>query len=82
MQSPINPSFNVEFPFKYLKHVEKLETSVFPDCYSVEKEWRIRKRWATQRNLVYVHHATSCKWSVIRVSEMAGQLKMEELKTE
>ncbi len=82
MQPSINPSFNIEPPFKYLKRVEKLETSVFPDCYSVEKEWRIRKRFTTQRNLVYVHHSTSCKWSVVRVFEMAGQLKMEELKTE
>ncbi len=71
---PINPSFNIETPFKYLKHIEKLDTSTFPDCHSVEREWKIK-----ERNLVYVHHSASCHWEVMRVYILEGQLKMEKL---
>lgn len=73
------PTFKLEPPFKWLKRIEKFDTSVFPDCYTIEREWHIRKGISLQRNIVYVHHDYQCKFSAVRMYTEKGQLTFEEL---
>ena len=71
--------FNLEAPVKYVKHVEKLDTSVFPDCYSIERIWPIRRGLTSERNLVYVHHAPECKWDILRIGRDKDKIIAERL---
>lgn len=73
------PTFKIEPPAKWLKHIEKFDTSVFPDCYSIEREWHIRKGLRFERVISYVHHAPQCKWSTLAVYVKNGGLTAQEL---
>lgn len=70
---------NLEASAKYLKHVQKLDTNVFPDCYSIERTWHIRRGLTLERNLVYVHHAPECKWDISRIGFEKGKIVAERL---
>jgi hypothetical protein len=76
-QLPVN--FNVDLGAKYLKHVQKLDAAVFPDCHSVERTWRIRRGLAFESNKVYVHHYPECKWSILRIGIEKGKIVTERL---
>ena len=64
-QVPFN--INLEAPVKYVKHVEKLDTSVFPDCHTIERPWRILRGLTFERNMLYIHHPPECKWDILRI---------------
>ena len=65
------PNINVEFPFKWLKHIEKLDTSVFPTCHTVEREWKIYriKPPSIIRNYMYIHHNPECKFDIVFIRQ-------------
>jgi len=76
--------FKIELPFKaqYIKHVEKLDTSVFPTCNVIERTWRIYKKWGVERNMLHIHHAPECKWSILRIRVEKGEIKASELQVD
>ena len=74
---PVHIEPHVEVP--WVKHIEKLDTSVFPDCQTIEREWAIRRGVHRHRNIVYVHHERKCKFTVLRIREERGELIAEEL---
>jgi len=65
------PPIHIEPPFKWLKHVEKLDTSVFPTCHTVEREWKTLSLRTTlpsiAKNYMYVHHDDTCKYDIVLV---------------
>ena len=73
------PSFRPESPVKWLKRIEKFDTSVFPDCVTIEREWHIRKGFHFERFISYVHHAPQCKWNTLAVHVKNGGLTAKEL---
>ena len=73
------PAFKIEPPVKWLKHIEKFDTSVFPDCHTIEREWHIRKGIHSERVTSYVHHAPGCKWSTLALYVKNGRLTSQEL---
>ena len=75
------PPFRIEphFEAPWIKRIEKFDTSVFPDCYTMEREWHIRKGFLRHINVVHVHHDPRCRFSVLRIREEHGELIAEEL---
>ena len=71
------PPVHIEPPG--IKRIEKFDTSVFPYCHTVERNWNIRKGFFRHRNVVYVHHEQGCKFTVLRIREEHGELIAEEL---
>lgn len=69
-----------ESPIRHISLVERFETNVFPDCHTVTKEWRIGKNpFNKRRQLVLIHHAPTCKYSVVAIREEAEQLRFQNL---
>ena len=62
-------NIQLESPFKWLKHIEKLDTSVFPTCNTVEREWKTLKTkpLSIVRNFMYVHHNPECKYEILSI---------------
>ena len=79
--SQLPASFNVDVGAKYVKHVQKLDTAVFPECHSIERTWRIRRGLTFERNNVYVHYNSECKWTVLRIGVEKGKIVTERLLT-
>lgn len=71
--------FNLESPVKYVKHVEKLDTSVFPECHSIERTWSIRRGLTSERHFFYVHHDAGCKWDVLHIGIEKDKVTAERL---
>ena len=74
----------LEFPkipevFKYAAHVEKLESSVFPDCNTIERTWITWKKWKPNRNRVYVHHSPGCNWDITRIGVREGRISADKI---
>ena len=75
------PPLRIELPFQagWTKHIEKLDTSVFPYCHTIEREWPIRRGFLRHRNIVHVHHEQGCRFSVLRIREEAGEIAADQL---
>lgn len=76
------PSIHVHFesPIRHIRHVERFETNVFPDCYTITKEWLIgRNPFTRRRQFFLIHHAPTCKYSITAIREEAEQLRLENL---
>jgi hypothetical protein len=64
------PPFIIQPP--WVKHIEKLEASVFPDCHTVERTWRIRKGLNIERHMLLIHHREDCRYDIRHVFEHKG----------
>ncbi len=61
------PNIHLESPVRWLKHIEKLDTSVFPTCTTIEREWKTLeiKPPSILRHYMYVHHSPECTYDVL-----------------
>ena len=76
------PQIHAHFepPFKYIKHVQRFETNIFPTCHTFIKEWKVGKiPFAKSTHLVSIHHIPTCKYNILDITEKSGQLRLEEL---
>jgi len=71
------PNFHIEPPVKWLKNIEKLDTSVFPICHSIEREWKTRKGLSVKKHISYVHHSDECKWSILVIGIDEGKVDIK-----
>ena len=69
-----------ESPIKYIKHIQRFETTVFPTCQTVQVEWHLgRVPLFKKKCVAFVHHLPDCTFSIKAIREQDGQLRFEEL---
>lgn len=75
-----NVQIKTEASAKWLKHIERLETNVFPTCHTIEREWTtytsiipLRK----SKHFMYVHHRPECKYEITHVRQGGEDLDIK-----
>lgn len=64
---PIHIHPELPIKYKWSKHIEKLDTSIFPTCQTLEREWKTLKLkpLSIVKHFMYVHHNPECKYDIL-----------------
>jgi hypothetical protein len=79
MTNPV-PDFHahIDSPYKYIKHIQRFETNIFPDCYTITKEWQIGKTFHKKKIFMAIHHAPTCVYEGVVAREGTEQLSFDK----
>ena len=78
MDKPPDVHLNITPP--WLKHIQKLETNVFPTCNTVKVEWSLGWKFINRRrHVVLIHHSPSCNWDITEIHDNGKQLHLDKL---
>ena len=75
------PPVNLNFPSLWSKHIEKLDTSVFPTCNTIEREWSTTsiKPLRRTRHLMNIHHEDGCTFIILHIKSWSDNIEIEKV---